>query len=56
MRQDGDKMIGEADFEDENQNRCVAKITRLQKLIVLEEQKLFKAMRDARNLKAVPQK
>lgn len=37
------------DFEDKSIDRCVAKITRLQELINIEEAKLFKAMRSSKN-------
>lgn len=55
MRQDGNRMSEEADFEDKRCDRCIAEITRLQKLIVIEEEKLFKAMQEARKLKGLPQ-
>jgi len=56
MQQDSNSRGQEGDFEDETWDRCVAKITRLQTLINIQEMKLLKAMRNAKNKMVIPSK
>lgn len=49
-----DKMGNQAEFEfeDKNLNRCVVRISRLQTLIAIEEQRLLKELRLRKTLKS----
>jgi hypothetical protein len=51
VRQDDNRSVQEADFQDDTCNECVEKITQLAVLIEIEEAKLFEAMRNAERLK-----
>jgi phage antirepressor YoqD-like protein len=51
VRQDDNRSVQEADFQDDTCNECVEKITQLAALIEIEEAKLFEAMRNATKLK-----
>ena len=51
MRQDDNRSVQEADFQDDTCNQCIEKITQLAALIEREEAKLFEAMRNATRLK-----
>ncbi len=51
MRQDDNRSVQEADFQDDTCNQCIEKITQLAALIEMEEAKLFEAMRNATRLK-----
>ncbi len=51
VRQDDNRSVQEADFQDDTCNQCIEKITQLAALIEMEEAKLFEAMRNATRLK-----
>jgi hypothetical protein len=49
MRQDNKSSGEESVFQDEACSKHIEKITRLERLIAIEEKKLFEAMRNVKN-------